>query len=178
FGTIDVLHNNVGSTLLGLPPELSLEQWNDAIAVNLNSVFLTCKFVLPVMERQHHGAIVNISSLASMRFTGYRYPAYSAAKAAVNHLTSTLALHYARSGIRINAVVPGLIDSPMIYRKISSEYASVEEMIQARNETSPSGKMGTPWDVAEAALFLASDAASFINGVVLPVDGGQNMDVR
>jgi NAD(P)-dependent dehydrogenase (short-subunit alcohol dehydrogenase family) len=174
-GRIDVLHNNVGSTLMGLPPELDLAQWNSALAVNLSSVFLSCKYVLPVMTAQRSGAIINISSLASLRDTGYPYPAYSAAKGAVNQLTVALALQYAREGIRVNAIAPGYIDSPLIYREISSQYSSVEEMRRERDAHSPTGRMGTPWDVAEASLFLASDAASFINGVVLPVDGGQHM---
>jgi NAD(P)-dependent dehydrogenase (short-subunit alcohol dehydrogenase family) len=174
-GRIDVLHNNVGATLMGLPPALSLDAWNSALSVNLNSVFLSCKYVLPVMVSQGAGAVVNISSLAASRDTGYPYPAYSASKAAVNQLTATLALHYARDGIRVNAVAPGLIETPLMYRQISSQYATEQEMRDARNEMSPTGHMGTPWDVAEAALFLASDAAHFINGVILPVDGGQHM---
>ncbi|WP_344097312.1 SDR family NAD(P)-dependent oxidoreductase [Microbacterium deminutum] len=178
FGTIDVLHNNVGTTQMGLPPDLELDDWNSSMAINLGSVFLSCKYVLPVMVEQGHGAIVNISSLAALRDTGYPYPAYSAAKAAVNQLTVTLALQYARHGIRVNAVAPGIIDSPFIYREISSQYETVEEMVRARNEMTPNGKMGTPWDVAEASLFLASDAAGFISGVILPVDGGQHMRAR
>lgn len=174
-GRIDVLHNNVGSTLMGLPPDLTLADWNKSMATNLGSVFLTCKYVLPVMASQRSGAIVNISSLASLRDTGYPYPAYSASKSAVNQLTVTLALQYARHGIRVNAVAPGFIDSALIYREISSQYSSPEAMRRAREERSPTGRMGTPWDVANASLFLASDAAQFINGVVLPVDGGQHM---
>ncbi|GAA1917773.1 SDR family oxidoreductase [Microbacterium aoyamense] len=177
FGRIDVLHNNVGFPLMGLPPELALEDWDRSFSVNVGSVFLSSKYVLPIMVAQHSGAIVNISSLASLRETGYPYPAYSASKAAVNQLTVSLALQYARSGIRVNAVAPGIIHSPLIYRDISAQYDSVEEMVRARDEMTPNGKMGTPWDVAEASLFLASDAAAFINGVILPVDGGQHMRV-
>jgi len=177
-GSIDVLHNNVGMTQMGLPPDLSLEDWNRAFSVNLGSVFLTCKYVLPVMIAQGAGAVVNISSLASLRYLEYPYPAYAASKAAVNHLTSSLALEYADRGIRINAVAPGYINSPMIYRQLATQYATVEEMIAARDAKMPNGKMGTPWDVANASLFLASDDASFINGVILPVDGGLHMRAR
>lgn len=175
YERIDVLHNNVGSTLMGLPPELSLAAWDRSIHLNLGSVFLTMKFVIPHMVERGSGAIINVSSVASLRHTGYPYPAYSASKAAVNQLTSVLAVEYARSGIRVNAVVPGVIASPLMFREISGQYDSVGEMVRARDESTPRGRMGTPWDVAAAALFLASDQAEFINGVVLPVDGGHHI---
>jgi NAD(P)-dependent dehydrogenase (short-subunit alcohol dehydrogenase family) len=129
------------------------------------------------MLRQGGGAIVNISSLAAIRWTGYPYFAYYATKAAVNQATVALAMQYARQGIRANCIMPGLIDTPLIYRQISGQYASVEEMIAARNAAVPVGRMGTAWDVANAAVFLASDEAQFITGVCLPVDGGQSCAV-
>ncbi|GMA62884.1 SDR family oxidoreductase [Alicyclobacillus fastidiosus] len=175
FGKIDILHNNVGVTKMGGPVELLEEDWNKAINVNLTSVFLTMKHVLPHMVECQSGAIINISSLAGIRYTGYPYPSYSASKAAVNQLTSTVALQYARYGIRVNAILPGLIDTPLIYHQISSEYASIDEMVDARNKQCPMGRMGSAWDVANAAVFLASDEASFITGVCLPVDGGQSV---
>jgi NAD(P)-dependent dehydrogenase (short-subunit alcohol dehydrogenase family) len=175
FGKIDILHNNVGVTKMGGPVELLEEDWNKALNVNLTSVFLTMKHVLPHMVQRRSGAIVNISSLAGIRYTGYPYPAYSASKAAVNQLTSTVALQYAAYGIRVNAILPGLIDTPLIYHQISSEYTSIDEMINARNKQCPMGRMGSAWDVANAAVFLASDEASFITGVCLPVDGGQSI---
>jgi NAD(P)-dependent dehydrogenase (short-subunit alcohol dehydrogenase family) len=99
-------------------------------------------------------------------------PAYATAKAAINHLTAVTAVRYGRDGVRVNAVAPGLIDTPLIHQEMSSEYSSVAEMVAARDAMSPTGRMGTPWDVASAALFLASDDAAYINGVTLPVDGG------
>jgi NAD(P)-dependent dehydrogenase (short-subunit alcohol dehydrogenase family) len=174
FGRIDILHNNVGTTVMGGPVELSEEAWNRSLDINLGSVYRTSKAVLPHMIKQGRGVIINISSLAATRWTGYPYFAYYAAKAAVNQATVALALQYARHGIRANAILPGAIDTPLIYREISSQYGSVEEMRTARNRAVPTGKMGTAWDIAHAAVFLASDEASFITGVCLPVDGGQS----
>ena len=171
-GQIDVLHNNVGHAGMGGPIELTEEEWDRQISLNLKGVFLACKYVLPEMLHRGRGAIVNISSLASIRYTGYPYAAYYAAKAAVNQLTVGLALQYAGQGIRANAVLPGLMDTPMIHQAISGQYDSSAEMIAARNATCPMGRMGTAWDVARAAVFLASDDAAYITGVCLPVDGG------
>jgi len=174
FGRIDVLHNNVGVTHMGGPVELSEEKFQVALDLNIGSVYRTAKAVLPHMLRQGSGTIINISSLAAIRWTGYPYFAYYATKAAVNHATVALAMQYARQGIRANCIMPGLVDTPLIYKQISGEYASVEEMVAARNAAIPLGKMGTAWDIANAAVFLASDEAQFITGVCLPVDGGQS----
>jgi NAD(P)-dependent dehydrogenase (short-subunit alcohol dehydrogenase family) len=177
FGRIDVLHNNVGVTHMGGPVELTEEQFEAALQLNVGSVYRTAKAVIPRMLQQGGGAIVNISSLAAIRWTGYPYFAYYATKAAVNQATVALAMQYARQGIRANCIMPGLIDTPLIYRQISGQYASVEEMVAARNAAVPMGRMGTAWDVAHAAVFLASDEAQFITGVCLPVDGGQSCAV-
>ena len=171
-GRIDILHNNVGHAGMGGPVELSEEQWDREIALNLKGVFLACKYALPAMLRQGRGAIVNISSLAAIRYTGYPYAAYYAAKAGVNQLTVGLALQYAAQGIRANAVMPGLMDTPMIHGQIASQYTDNATMVAARNATCPMGRMGTAWDVARACVFLASDDAGYITGVCLPVDGG------
>jgi NAD(P)-dependent dehydrogenase (short-subunit alcohol dehydrogenase family) len=171
-GRIDILHNNVGVAGMGGPVDLDEDAWDRLIAINLKGVFLTCKHVLPIMLAQGRGAIVNISSLAAIRYTGYPYQAYYAAKAAVNQLTVGLALQYAAQGIRANAVLPGLIDTPLIHNQIAGQYASDAEMVAARNAACPMGRMGTAWDVANASVFLASDAAAYITGVCLPVDGG------
>jgi len=177
WGRIDILHNNVGMTLMGGPVEITEADWQRAIDINLGSIYRTAKATLPHMLEQGSGVIINISSLASIRWAGYPYFAYYAAKAAVNQATVALALQYARQGIRANAILPGLIDTPLIYREISGQYASVEAMREARNKAVPTGRMGTAWDIANAAVFLASDQASFINGVCLPVDGGQSCAV-
>lgn len=177
FGQIDILHNNVGATHMGGPVELSEEQFKAALDLNIGPVYRSAKAVIPHMLRQGGGAIVNISSLAAIRWTGYPYFAYYATKAAVNQATVALAMQYARSGIRANCIMPGLIDTPLIYKQISTQYVSVEEMVAARNAAVPMGKMGTAWDIASAAVFLASDEARFITGVCLPVDGGQSCAV-
>lgn len=172
FGRIDVLHNNVGIARMGGPIELSIEDWDLSLAVNLTSIFLTCKHVLPQMLAQKSGSIINIGSVGGMRFIGYNYPSYSATKGAVVQFTQNLALEYAAHGIRANTIAPGYIHTPMIYRQISSAYDSVEEMVAARDALSPTGKMGDSFDVANAALFLASEESRYVNGVCLPVDGG------
>lgn len=172
FGRIDVLHNNVGTTKMGGPVELDESDWQVVMDVNLKSIFLTCKHVLPVMLSQGKGAIVNISSLAAIRYVGYPYVSYYAAKAGVNQFTVGLALQYAAQGIRVNAIMPGLMNTPLIHQQISDQYSSPEEMIKARDAACPMGRMGTGWDIANAALFLASDEAAYITGVCMPVDGG------
>lgn len=174
FGRIDVLHNNVGVVVHGGPVELDEEAFRRNLDVNLGSVFRTAKVLLPHFLERGSGAIVNISSIAAARWTGYPYFAYYAAKAAVNQATVALAVQYAPHGIRANCVMPGMIDTPLIYRQIASRYASAEEMVAARSRAVPMGRMGTAWDVAKACAFLASDEAAFITGVCLPVDGGQS----
>ncbi|QRM27273.1 SDR family NAD(P)-dependent oxidoreductase [Microvirga sp. VF16] len=177
FGRLDILHNNVGVTHMGGPVELSEEQFAAALDLNIGPIYRTSKAVIPHMLRRGGGAIVNLSSLAAIRWTGYPYFAYSATKAAVNQATVAIAMQYARQGIRANCIMPGLIDTPLIYKQISGQYASVEEMVTARDAAVPLGKMGTAWDIANAAVFLASDEAKFITGVCLPVDGGQSCAV-
>ncbi len=169
---IDILHNNVGYAQMGGPIELEEAAWHRTIDLNVTGCFLTCKHVLPHMLERRSGAIVNVSSIAAVRYTGYPYIAYYAAKAAVNNFTMGLALQYAKDGIRVNAIMPGLMNTPLIFQQISGQYATAEEMVQARDAACPTGKMGTAWDIAKAALFLASDDAQYITGVSLPVDGG------
>ena len=171
-GRIDVLHNNVGYATMGGPIELDETAWHRTIDLNVTSCFITSKHVLPHMLSRRSGAIVNVSSVAAIRYTGYPYLAYYAAKAAVNNFTMGLALQYARDGIRVNAIMPGLMNTPLIFQQISGQFRDAEEMVKARNAACPMGRMGTAWDVAKAALFLASDEAEYITGVSLPVDGG------
>jgi NAD(P)-dependent dehydrogenase (short-subunit alcohol dehydrogenase family) len=172
YGRIDVLHNNVGMTMMGGPEELSEEAWKRSFDLNVTGVFLACKHVLPVMVAQGNGAIVNISSAAAVTINEYPYAAYSTGKAGLNHFTRAMALQYAAKGIRVNAVMPGIMDTPLIYKQIAGQYSDASEMVRARDARSPTGKMGTAWDVAYAALFLASDEAKYVNGVCLAVDGG------
>jgi NAD(P)-dependent dehydrogenase (short-subunit alcohol dehydrogenase family) len=174
YGRIDILHNNVGILDAVELTEMTEENWDKVMAVNVKGMFLSCKACLPHMEKQGSGAIVNISSVASMRYTGYPSAAYNASKGAVNQLTQNIALQYADRGIRANCVVPGLMHTPMIDASVASGYGldEVEEMIKVRDAACPTGKMGNAWDVAYAALFLASDEARYITGANLVVDGG------
>jgi len=175
-GTIDVLHNNVGIAA-GDAEVAGLEEaaWDHILAVNLKSGFLTCKHVLPSMRQRQSGSIVNVSSLAAVA-AATDLTAYKVSKAGVNALTHSLAMANARYGIRANAVMPGLIETPMAIEGMSQKLGVPKaDLIRDRNARVPlGGKMGTAWDVAHAALFLASDEARFITGVVLPVDGGQS----
>jgi NAD(P)-dependent dehydrogenase (short-subunit alcohol dehydrogenase family) len=168
LGVVDVLHNNVGVARLGSVLDLELEAWDAAVRLNLTSAYFSVRHTLPGMIQAGRGAIVNVSSVASIRDTGYIYPVYSATKAALNQFTISLALTYAAQGIRANAVLPGLIDTPLVSNQITNDPAG----LAARHGASPTGRMGSPWDVANAAVFLASDAAAYVNGVCLPVDGG------
>lgn len=172
FGRVDILHNNVGIVEMGGPIETTEESWDRVMAVNAKGMFLTCKHVLPIMLAQGAGVILNISSIAGIRYTGMNYIAYAASKGAVNQFTQSLALQYAAHGIRVNAILPGLMNTPLIVEGFRSVYANVEEMIRARDALCPMKKMGDAWDVAHAAVFLASDEAKYITGVLLPVDGG------
>jgi NAD(P)-dependent dehydrogenase (short-subunit alcohol dehydrogenase family) len=126
------------------------------------------------MVKQGGGAIVNISSIASIRYTGYPSVAYNATKGAVNQLTQNIAVQYAPKSVRANCVLPGLMNTPMIQQPLKNTYGAggVEEMIRRRDESVPMGKMGDAWDVAYASLFLASDEAKYITGALLVVDGG------
>jgi NAD(P)-dependent dehydrogenase (short-subunit alcohol dehydrogenase family) len=172
FGRIDILHNNVGIAEIGGPVETSLESFQHVMDVNLTSMFLTCKYVLPIMERQARGVIVNISSVASIRWSGTPYIGYYASKAAVNHFTTAVALQYAAKGIRANTILPGLMNTPMIHDALGKREPDLAAVLRKRDAACPMGHMGDGWDVAYASLFLASDEAKYITGVLLPVDGG------
>jgi NAD(P)-dependent dehydrogenase (short-subunit alcohol dehydrogenase family) len=174
YGRIDVLHNNVGVSALGGAVETDEASWDRVFQVNLKSVFLTCKHVLPIMVAQGGGSIINISSVASIRWGGVAYLSYSASKAALNQLTKCVGLEYARRGIRCNCILPGLMDTPMPRVQLMGAYSGsgVEEMLRVRDAISPTGKQGEPWDVAYAALFLASEESKYVNAAELVVDGG------
>jgi NAD(P)-dependent dehydrogenase (short-subunit alcohol dehydrogenase family) len=178
FGRVDVLHNNVG---IGRgdagATHLDVEVWKTIIDVNLTGMFLACKHALPAMRKQGAGSIINVSSIASIASTGML--AYKVSKAGVNALTQQIAIGNARHGIRCNAILPGLMNTPMaIEGFVEASGASREQVIMARDSMVPLGaKQGTAWDVAYAALFLASDEAQFITGVLLPVDGGQSIKI-
>lgn len=175
-GRIDVLHNNVGISLAGgdaVLEEITMEAFDRVTAVNLRGMVATCKHVVPVMRAQGGGAVVNISSLAVA--IDYPYIAYKTSKAGVVALTENLAIRHAPDGVRANVILPGLMDTPMaIENRIGIGGASREQVVASRNAKVPlRQRMGTAWDVAHAALFLASDEAGFVTGAVLTVDGGQ-----
>lgn len=172
LGTPTVLHNNVGVARPGGLEDLDARTWDEAIAVNLLATVSACRVVVPLMAAGDGGSVVNVSSLAGSRWTGYSYLAYGVAKAGVDQLTRALALEYAARGVRVNAVVPGLIDTPMA-RRLHAEQGGGDPA--ERDVASPTGRMGTVWDVANAALFLASRRAAFVTGVCLPVDGGMGL---
>ncbi len=174
YGRIDILHNNVGITGNGGPIEMTEQEWHTVFNVNVNSVFLACKAVLPIMLAQQSGVIINISSLAAEQIVRYPYMAYNASKAAVNQLTRAIAVQYAAKGIRANAIMPGMMDTPLVYKQIAGKFEDLDTLVAQRNAAVPMGRMGDAWDVAKAALFLASDDASYITGVCLPVDGGKS----
>jgi NAD(P)-dependent dehydrogenase (short-subunit alcohol dehydrogenase family) len=173
YGRIDVLHNNVGRSEGDAPvTDLSEENWLALLDVNLKSVFLACKHVLPVMRRQRSGVIINVSSTSSVctRST----ITYKTAKAGINAMTQNMAIENAPFGVRVNAILPGLMDTPMAIERRARERGVERGVIRRERdaEVPLRGRMGTAWDVANAALWLASDEADYVTGVLLPVDGG------
>jgi len=172
FGRIDILHNNVGiSSRYGID-ETSEEQWDKVMNINLKSMFLTCKYALPYMEKQGNGAIVNISTIHAIRVPRPAL-AYAVSKAGVVALTREIAIQYAAKGIRANAILPGLMKTPIVESMAKSSYqGNLEELWKQRDARCPTGKQGDAWDTAYAALFLASDEAKYITGTTLVVDGG------
>jgi NAD(P)-dependent dehydrogenase (short-subunit alcohol dehydrogenase family) len=180
WGRIDILHNNVGGQGTGRSlASITLGDWNATFARNVTSAMLTCRAVVPVMESHGGGAIVNIASIAGIRHLNVPTAVYSATKGAMIEFTRNIAIEHAGSGVRANCVLPGYIDTPFILRLVEGRpsytykgYSSAEEYRAARAAVIPSGRMGTGFDVAYAALFLASDEASHITGTHLVVDGG------
>ncbi len=172
LGPPTVLHYNVGIVVNGGLDTLDAEDFRTALDVNLIGAFRAMKLALGYMREADGGSIITVSSVGGLRHMGYDYPAYAASKAGLIALTKAIALQHAEEGIRANSIAPGLIETPLIHGSISGHYASVEEMLAARHALSPTGRMGRPADVADLAVFLASDAAAYINATVIPVDGG------
>lgn len=178
FGGFDILHNNVGIGAGDGPPHhLSDEVFDRIMDVNLRAMWRTCRVAVPVLRESGRGAIVNVSSLASIAAAG-NLTAYKLSKAGVNALTQNLAVTNAKYNVRANAILPGFIDTPMAVDE-AARARGVERSVVAdfRASAVPLGRQGTAWDVANAALFLASDEAAFITGILLCVDGGQSARV-
>jgi NAD(P)-dependent dehydrogenase (short-subunit alcohol dehydrogenase family) len=174
YGRIDILHNNAGITGgTGGPVETSEETWDRVVGVNLKGIFLACKYVLPHMERQGGGAIVNISTVGAIRArVGRPAVAYSASKAGIEGLSRDVAIQYATKGIRSNVIILGGVATPRIVA--ARPGVDVAELHRQRGSALPTGRLGDAWDTANAALFLASDEARHVTGAVLAVDGGQS----
>jgi len=181
FGRIDVLVNNVGGSAPGDPVSMPEQAWDAQMELNLKTAFLGCKHVLPVMERQFNseargGAIVNLSSIGCMSFQdqGRVSVAYAASKGGVLSFSRAVAIAYSRKGIRVNTVVPGVMDTPLVSNRLVTQLGIQDagSFIEKRHASVPVGRMGDAWDVAHAVLFLASDEARYITATQLVVDGG------
>ena len=177
FGRLDVLHNNVGIVINGGVVELPEEEWDRVFNVNLKSCYLAMKHAIPAMLENGGGSIVNVSSISSLCYLGTPYVSYYTTKAAMNHLTRVTAAEYASRQVRVNAILPGLMDTPMArISALTTHGVSADELDnnwrKQRIARIPMGWMGDAWDVAKAAVFLASEESRFITGVCLTVDGG------
>lgn len=174
FGRVDVLHHNVGIEEFGELVELTEESWDRVHAINLKGAMLSNREVVPHMIRQGGGSIINISSIASRKWSPMQFLSYSTSKAALNHMTRVNARQYAPHQVRCNVIVPGLIDTPHAAALYADEEAARRGR-EARNARCPMGRQGSAWDVANAALFLASDESSYVTGLELVVDGGLSL---
>jgi len=180
FGRIDILVNNVGGSTPGDPVSLSVEGWDGQMDRNLKTAFLGCKHVLPIMVRQFEtegvgGAIVNVSSIGSMSFQvgGRVHVAYAASKAGLEAFSRATAIAYVRKGIRVNTVVVGTMNTPLVTHRLTKQLGkTAEELVASRSALIPMGRMGDAWDAANAIVFLASDEAGYITATQLVVDGG------
>lgn len=172
FGRIDIVHNNVGiGRLDGDTAKIDLADWRDTMDVNLSGAMLICKHTLPVMREQKSGCITNVSSTAAV--ASYPLISYKASKVALNEFTRWLAFENAPYNIRCNVLMLGFIDTPMAIEGYhSATHKPREEIRRERDHSVPMGRMGTAWESASCALFLASDDASYVTGAVLPMDGG------
>ena len=175
FGRIDILVNNVGGSAPGDPVSMDEAVWDMQMDLNLKTVFLACKHILPIMQAQGAGVVVNVASVAGIRDQlGRDYIAYAASKAGVIRMSKAIAMSNAKKGIRCNTVVPGLMHTPLVEARLVRQIGGndAEKLIAERNARVPLGKMGDAWDVAHAALFLASDEAKYITATEIVVDGG------
>ena len=179
YGRIDILHNNVGIAEIGGPVDASEESWDRVHDVNLKSAFLTCKHVIPVMQDQGEGSIINVSSISGERWLGVPYISYSTTKAALTQMTRVIARQYAPENIRCNAILPGLMQTPMVAHSLQGAYGDkdIEDLWAKREAQVPLNRVGDAWDVAYAALYLGSDEARYVTGSSLVVDGGITLGI-
>ena len=170
---INILVNNVGRSEPGDPEVLDYDVWREQFSTNLDTAFFAIKQIIPIMKKIGGGSIVNISSVAGMRYVGKPQVGYSASKAALMQMTKTTAIIHAENKIRLNCVVPGLMHTPLVER-LANKYADgkYDEFVKTRNNQVPMKKMGSSFDVANAVLFLASDESKYITGTEILVDGG------
>lgn len=169
YGHIDILHNNVGIVVVGGVVDMPEEVWDRVVDTNLKGMFLTCKYTIPVMLENGGGSIVNVSSTSGIRWQGTPYISYAASKSGILQFTRSIAMEFAERGIRANVILPGMIDTPLVRNSLSDE--GYEAVKRARDAACPMKRMGTPFEVAKAAIFLASDEASYVSGAELVVDG-------
>jgi NAD(P)-dependent dehydrogenase (short-subunit alcohol dehydrogenase family) len=175
FGRIDILVNNIGGSAPGNAVTMTEEVWDAQISHNLKTAFLGCKYVLPIMEKQGKGAIVNLASVAGLRMTAERaHVAYSTTKLGILAFSKSTAISYARKGIRCNTVIPGLMHTALVEHRLAKTIAAndLQGLIDKRHAQCPTGKMGDAWDIAHAVLFLVSDEARYITATEIVVDGG------
>ena len=173
-GGIDVLHNNVGIEIQGDLLAVRDEEWDQVMAVNVRGAMAMSRAVLPSMQSRGGGAIINVSSTASLKWSPMQFLSYSTAKAGLNHMTRVIARQYAADQVRCNCIIPGMIRTPHADALYAGE-AEAAEGHRTRDARCPMGRQGSPWDIANAALFLASDEAAYVTGCLMVVDGGASL---
>lgn len=171
---LDVLHNNVGIEIQGDLLEVVDDQWDRVMEINLRGAMAAARAVMPSMRQQRGGSIINVSSTASIKWSPMQFLSYSTSKAGLNHMTRVIARQYAVDQVRCNCIIPGMIRTP----HADALYKTAEEAEaghKLRDSRCPMGRQGSPWEIAKAALFLASDDSSYITGTQLVVDGGSSL---
>lgn len=173
-GTIDILDNNVGIEVQGDLLEVNDADWDRVMAINLRGAMAASRAVLPHMQQQKSGSIINVSSTASLKWSPMQFLSYSTSKAGLNHMTRVIARQYAADQVRCNCIVPGMIRTPHADALYKTE-AEAQQGHAFRDTRCPMGRQGTPWDIANAALFLASDDSAYVTGLLMVVDGGASL---